>query len=68
MADTEIDGEEKINPAIEKLGKFLTALGEVYQRIRQATDADDLGALWDQFWQIDPDGGDFGADLIPYPC
>lgn len=68
MADTETDGDEKIDPAFEAPGEFMTVLGEVYQRISQATDADELGALWDQFWEINPDGGDFGADLIPYPC
>jgi len=66
MAGTETGREEIINPAFEALGEFLPALGEVYQRISQATDADELGALWDQFWEINPDGGDFGADLTEY--
>ncbi len=66
MANTETDWEEKIDPVLEPLGEVLATLSEVYQRISQATDADELGTLWDQFWAINPDGGDFGADMTAY--
>jgi hypothetical protein len=37
MADTETGGDEIINPALEALGKFVPALGDVYQRISHAS-------------------------------